>query len=495
MKICPDLRMDYETIAYLLEREPAIRLLQMRNGALVIGFLYRAFKQAHRLTIPAAELIEQLETYQEEVRQHHPDLYPQPAKSYLETWCDDDHQVVRQYYERYGDDPVFELTPGTEKAIAWLEGFTRRQFIGTESRFFHIFDLLEEIARESTSDVETRLAFLERQKAAIEEEMANIRQTGEVRQFTTTQINERFLEANHEARLLLADFKEVEQNFRNITRAVREEHLKEGVRKGSVVAHVIQEDEALKQSDQGRSFYAFWEFLMSPSKQDELHDLLATVYNLPCLGTLSQEERLLWGIKPRLIDAGEKIVQSNYRLAEQLRRILDEQHIQETRRVLELAADIKKLALEVMDTLPAEDDALSVEGEGPPDIRLPMERPLWTRPDEAVFNTWNVSHPDEPAPGDIIRSLRSQFSIDEAVLKQQIGAILEHRQEITLAELTEYYPVQKGLPEIIAYVSLAAREERHAIHDAEREQMMFQDRSDHGERFIRITLPRIVFRR
>ncbi|NJN65975.1 MAG: DUF3375 domain-containing protein [Chloroflexaceae bacterium] len=487
--------MNYETIAYLLEREPAIRLLQMRNAAFVIGFLYRAFKQAHRLTVPSAELTEQLEAYQEEIRQCHPDLYPQPAKTYLDTWCDDDHQVVRQYYERYGDDPVFELTPGTEKAMAWLEGFTRRPFIGAESRFLHIFDLLEEIARESTSDVETRLAFLERQQAVIQEEIATIRQTGEVPQFTTTQMSERFLEANHEARRLLADFKEVEQNFRDITRAVREEHLKEGVRKGSVVAHVIQEDEALKQSDQGRSFYAFWEFLMSPSKQDELHDLLTMVYSLPCLGPLSQEERLLWDIKPRLIDAGEKIVQSNYRLAEQLRRILDEQHIQETRRVLELAADIKKLALEMMHTLPAEDDALSVEIEGPPDIRLPMERPLWTRPDEAVFNTWNVSRPDEATPGDIIRSLRSQFYVDEAILKQQIGAILENRPEITLAELTTYYPVQKGLPEIIAYFSLAASEERHTIHDGQCEQITFHDMSDHGQRFIRMTLPQVVFRR
>ena len=97
----------------------------------------------------------------------------------------------------------------------------------------------------------------------------------------STQIKEKFFWVNNEARKLLSDFRQVEQNFKDITHSIKEKQLKEALIKGMIVGFVLDADDSLKDSDQGKSFYAFWKFLMSPSKQEELKYLIERVYDLP----------------------------------------------------------------------------------------------------------------------------------------------------------------------------------------------------------------------
>ncbi len=113
-----------------------------------------------------------------------------------------------------------------ERAIGWVEELYRREFVGTESRFLSIFNLLEEIAARSTEDVEQRLVQLQRERAAIDAEIAHIRENGRIEPLTSTQVKERFLQAGEVSRLLLRDFAAVEQNFRDIARNVQEQELR-----------------------------------------------------------------------------------------------------------------------------------------------------------------------------------------------------------------------------------------------------------------------------
>lgn len=481
--------MEHDRVEFDIKNASSLKLLRSDNAPLIISFLYRQFKHFHRIAIPHAELVEKLEDYLEVLRENQPELYPQPAQTYLDTWCNDNHQFLKNYYETNTDEPIFELTTGTEKAIRWLEELNKSEFIGTESRFLQIFALLEEIRDKSTEDIDARLTQLEKQKADIQKEIDTIRQTGEVERYNVTQIQERFLLANDMARQLIADFKAVEQKFRDIARDVRKAQLEEGTRKGSVVAHVLDSDEALKKSDQGRSFYAFWNFLMLDSKREELRILLNSVYGLTDLQSLSGENQILRRIERSLIDAGERIVQSNHRLAEQLRKVLDEQNLAESRRVLELITDIKRLALEMLDNPPVKEDFIWLEGQ--PEVRLVMERPLWEPANEPDFNSHALSLGSEDLSSVNMDDLYNQFYVDEAALKRQIEMMLERQHQVTLAELTERYPVQKGLSEIIVYFAIASQDEKHLIGDSVCEHITL--RSSESGNIIRLTLPQVVF--
>ncbi|MFN8475402.1 MAG: DUF3375 domain-containing protein [Anaerolineae bacterium] len=483
--------MDHDEIAYELSHAPSLKLLQKDTAALIISFLYHAFKRSHRVAIPYGEVLAQLDDILLDLNTDQPDHYPRSAHEYLKTWSDDDHRLLRLYYERGQDEPLVELTPDAERVIGWFEDLQKREFVGTESRFMRVFELLEDIAGKSTEDAATRLAQLERQRNALQQEIDAIVQTGRVQRYTETQIKERFREANDVARRLLADFREVEQNFRAIARDVQVKHMEEGASRGSVVAHVLDADEALKASDQGRSFYSFWEFLISPARQEQLRALIEAVYALPELETLRQEQRGLRRIKTSLIEAGEKVAQSNLRLAEQLRYLLDDRQRAEGRRVIELIEDIKRMARSVVLSPPPDIDFLLLEG--PPEVRLVMERPLWEPPESLDFSEQRVVAGAEPMDTLDLAPLYGGFYVDSAALRQRIDTVLETRPEVTLAELTRRYPIRQGLSELLAYLSIAIDDERHAIDVGARDQVALPAPTPEAAAPT-LTLPRVVFR-
>ena len=55
-----------------------------------------------------------------------------------------DKDWLRNFYKPATDEAQFDLTPATEKAIAWLHALTERPFVGTESRLLTLFALLEQ---------------------------------------------------------------------------------------------------------------------------------------------------------------------------------------------------------------------------------------------------------------------------------------------------------------------------------------------------------------
>ena len=480
--------MHHDEILSSLRQSATIKLLQSQNAPLILSFLYDQFKQKHHITLSQAKLTEALTAFLEALQESHPGTYRGTAVTYLRRWCDDDHRFLRRYYQTESDDPVYELTPDTEQAIAWLEELQKSDFVGTESRFLRIFDLLQEIVTYSTEDVEVRLAQLEKEKAAIQIQIDEIRATGQIEQYSQTQIKERFFEANDVARRLLADFREVEENFRIIARQVQEQQLALESRKGLIVQHVLEADASLKESDQGRSFYTFWEFLISAQRQEALQALLTAVYQIPTLQQIdaTQSSRLR-RLKRELIDAAAKIVESNRRLSEQLRKLLDEQNLAEARRVMELATEIKKTAVSLIDNPPKDKNFLWVEAT--PQIDMPLERPLWKAP--TITNYADIK-PEEVASDLSVANLEAlftQFYVEETRLRRHIATLLEQKPLVTLAEITAVYPITQGLAEIVTYATLATRDGTHQIDESDWEEI----KMDENGRIIR--LPRVIFRK
>lgn len=171
---------------------------------------------------------------------------------------------MRKYYPPDSDEPHYDLTPATEKAIEWLASLRQRQFVATESRLLTVFELLRQIVEGTEPDRGARLAELERRKAQIEGEIRRVAGGDVV--LIETQVKGRFLQMAATARALLTDFREVEQNFRGLDRGVREQIALWDGAKGELLERIFGERDAISDSDQGRSFRAFWDFLMSPSR-------------------------------------------------------------------------------------------------------------------------------------------------------------------------------------------------------------------------------------
>lgn len=337
-----------------------------------------------------------------------------------------------------------------------------------------------------------RLAELTKQRQAIDLEIARIESNQGVESFSGTQIRERFALVNREARRLVSDFREVEENFKELTARIQASELDENQTQGSLVGQVLDADTTLKDSDQGKSFYAFWSFLLSPSRQEKLQQLIAKVYELPEITQLQPEpDPFVRRIKSHLLDTGDKVLRSNHRLAAQLRRALAESHALENRRVGELIAGIKRAVFDHHFELSLRSQLIELDIQV--DVGLIADRPWWRKEEAEILQT--IVGESDSGVADF-QKLFNQFSIHESDLRRKIAHCLEDREQVSLREVIEIYPLEKGLAELVGYLQLASRSARHVMDGDVTHSFIcrYDDSSIPGERLPRtIVTPNVLF--
>lgn len=453
--------MEYHELKLMLE-QPPVKLLRAQNAPLLLGFLHRVFKQEHRVTIPEGQLRTVLEAELEERREAEPLAYPQSATEYLASWCSDAQGFLRRYYGPGSDEPLYELTSGSEKALLWLESLREARFIGTESRLKSIFNELEQILKYASSNPEERVRRLENELATIRAEIDRIRATGQVAAFTPVQINERYARVLATARELLGDFRQVEENFKRIAREIAERHAQPGVTKGAIVGHMLDSHDALRSSEQGQSFFAFWELLLSPEQQTQFQDAVAEVSTLATLDEENRRNQLLRHFLSHLLREGEKVIESHQRMSANLRRVLDTAHLAERRRLGELLQEIRQAALTVRDRPPADEDFFEVEDF--PVVFASLSRPLWLAPDLVASNK-SVELDESELGLDDLRRFRNLPQIRLQELRRNVETCLAHDYTVTLQQVLDVFPPRNGMMEVAGYLILATSEPRHFVSD------------------------------
>jgi len=452
--------LDFATLDTLRTHHPAWRLLRSDHAALVASFLHRVFVAPNARSIAAADLAEALEDELYALRQQlGGQAFPKSAIEYLNDWAAADKGWLRKFYRPGSDEPQFDLTPATEKAIAWLGQLSERSFVGTESRLLTLFELLRQMHSGSEADPALRLAELQQRRDAIDAEIARVA-AGDLPLLDDTALKDRFQQFNQLARELLADFREVEQNFRQLDRRVRERiALWEG-NKGELLGQIMGERDAIADSDQGRSFRAFWDFLMSSRRQDELSGLLDHVLALPAVAELKPDPRTR-RVHYDWLEAGEHTQRTVAQLSQQLRRFLDDQAWLENRRIMDILHGVEAKALRLRQSPPA-GEVTSI-AQPAASIDLPMERPLHTPSLKPLIEDVAVE-----AGGDELdpTALYDQVVVDKARLARHVRQALQERSQVTLRELVEVNPLQRGLAELVAYLQLGSDAFKATVDDS-----------------------------
>lgn len=479
--------MDHDYLEKLKQTHPTLRLLNADNAPLIIGFLYQMFIRSNQRSMPYSELVSRLDDYLFHLCEvYGEDRYPKTARQYLEDWSDSRTPFLRKYYTDLGDEPEFDLMPTTEKAIEWLHSLEERQFVGTESRLLTIFHLLQEIVHATEQNPTVRLAGLERKKTEIEMEMQKV-QAGIMDPYDPTRIKERFYQVEEAAHKLLADFRQVEYNFRSLDRETRARIATSDSAKGQMLDEIFQEHDIIWDSDQGKSFHAFWEFLMSPAHQTELSELLEVIFSLDEIREL-EPDIFLKHIKFYLLDAGEKVQKTNNLLVEQLRKYLDDQAYLENKRIAVLIKDIEKRAVEIKDDPPRERSFAELD-ELKPRLNLIMSRGLFIPSKNPSISDIPLTEGEATVDIDV---LYGQVYIDEIELRTNIDKALRTYSQISLGQLVENYPIYKGLAEVVAYLNLASKDNKAMIADDEIETLVL---AIDDENFRQVDLPKVIFTR
>jgi hypothetical protein len=474
-------------------QSPTVALINSDNAPLILSFFAQEFLQDPRPTLPLDLFTEHLEIYLERLTQQYPHLYRDTAPNYLKQWSED-KGWLRIYRSGSSPDYVVELTTHAQHALAWVEDLQQREFVGTQSRFSQILKLLQEIVLKSNSSAEDRIRQLEIEKARIEREIEQIQETGQVEQLTPLEVRERFQLATEQAGQLLRDFTAVEDRFREIARLIQQEQIKPDARKGVIVGKVLDADERMRDSEVGRSFYAFWDYLQQPIQRDELYRLLDAVFNLDDLLLPAQQVSILRNMPRYLIEAGLKVDQSNQRLAEQLRRMLDETNAAESRRIRALISEVKQLFGEHPALTEEKQSFLTLETL--PEVQLVMERKLWSPKENTHFEVEPLQEAELSAFDADLSGFIEVFYVDATQIRERIEGALDQQTEISLIDLLHRYPVEKGLPEVLAYLQFAARaDNQHLIDASQQQEVTVRAASAESDKWLLLQLPHIVFRR
>ncbi|MBS1905072.1 MAG: DUF3375 domain-containing protein [Actinobacteria bacterium] len=474
--------MDHDEIEQLAQRHGSWRLLRASNAPLILSFLGTHLLDENRGAVAQSELVSLLDDHLYAIHQSSPESYPRTPLEYLEAWASADDGWLRRFYPSRSEEVHYEATSTLEKAYRWVGDLRERAFVGTESRLHTLVALLREIVHGSDDDPQVRVAELTRRRDEIDTEIARI-EAGESRALDATGVRDRYQQFSSMSRELMSDFREVEENLRRLDRTARERIAAWNGGKGELLEELVGGRADIESSEQGRSFQAFYDFLLSEQRQDELSALLSAVVDMPAVET-DRRIRLLhhdWA------EAAERTQVTVRMLSEQLRRFLDDRVWFENRRVLDLARAIEAAAIAVRHDPPT--IGLEIDEPGIP-ITMPFERPLHeVRPETAVDS---LLAPGDADPIDL-DALLTQHHVDVDRLAGNIRAVVPKRSAALLSDVLELYPLTEGAAELIAYLGLDTQEDIEVQIDAERSMSVVAEGMDGTRR--RLTIPHVTIAR
>jgi hypothetical protein len=471
--------MDHADTERLRDRHPAWRLLRAGNAPLVLSFLGRFFVEENYGATAASTLASALddELYALNTAEQR---YPKPAEEYLEDWAHTDAGWLRRFYPLGSDEVHYDATPAFEKAYSWVAGLSGRPFVGTESRLHTVVELLRQIVHGTETDPQARLIELHRRRDLLDHEIAQV-EAGNLTLLDSAALRDRYQQFASTARDLLSDFRQVEENFRGLDRAARERIAAWEGSKGDLLAELVGSRTDIDGSDQGRSFQAFYGFLLSESRQDELTDLLSRVQAVEQL----EADGRLRTVHHDWSEAAERTQQTVRQISEQLRRFLDDQVWLENRRVLDLVRSIEAAALLCRDAAPTV--GLEVDEPGI-SVSLPLERPLFdSRPAARVES---LLEPDTDAEVDV-SALFEQTFVDQKRLANNIRAALPESGSALLSDIVDAYPIERGAAEIVGYLALTDDDLRVTVDEQDETCIDYAD----GGIVRRARLPKVTVSR
>ena len=244
-------------IIEILNSSPSVIMLRMKTCNIIVEFLTDVFNEAMAVSYENIHnrLADFLNNHEVEIDEENDilfsDTYEEKAVKYIKKWTDSG--FLTNYRNEDGE-IYYELSSHSSKVLDWLSGLKREEYIGTESKFKSIITQLRELVEYTSEDREKRLQILEDKKLEIEQQIQRLQMGDDVKIFEEYEIVPRFQQVSNLAKELLSDFKEVDDNFKNIIKDIYQKQIDPTLNKGGILQYTFDALDELKSSPQGKKF-------------------------------------------------------------------------------------------------------------------------------------------------------------------------------------------------------------------------------------------------
>ena len=476
-------------ILELLETSPSVVLLRARSSKIIIGFLTNVFEDINAISHENIHslLAEYLNNNDIEVDEENEilitDTYEEKAEKYIKKWID--CGFLTNYRNEDGE-IYYELSSHTSKVIDWLAGLKQEEYIGTESKFRSIINQLQELVEYTNDDREKRLQLLEERKMQIEHQIQQLQIGEEVKVYEEYEIVPRFQQINKLAKELLTDFKDVDDNFKTIIKEIYQKQIDPSLKKGDLLAYTFDALDEVKSSSQGKSFYAFWEFLLAREMQSELDSLITELFQTLKEKNIDIDDDFLQNMVKYLYESGRKVYQTNDKMAEKLSRIIRENEISRLDNTKRIVQGIKNNLIEI--TKKRKKPEVSLVVDDGMEIRIPFDRKITFEQSEST--EYDFAPASDNISIEQLEELGKVFDnvyIDRKVLLNNIHESMRGRSQVTLSDVVQQYPLKQGLPELFAYLGVLNQFPHRTVNENRHHFIVFDYETNK-----RIKIPEII---
>lgn len=444
--------------------------------------------------MPFSDLSSALGRFIEDVRDGdgNEQILPEKPERYLSEWCADDKRWLRRVVAAGKDEPVFQLTPHAEAVLSFLDRALEQDvgFIGTESRLKLVIQTLSELVTGASEDRQARLHQLRHQRADLDAQIAVLESDAELPQRPPAIIKEGFATALSLLKQLLGDFRGVEEKFREITRQVQSRQSDPRESRGSVLGFALDEEDRLKEEDQGVSFYEFLRFILQPSQQERLTEVIEQLKKLRELDDMRDGMETVSRMVPLLLAEAEIVMRTNQRLSATLKKLLDQRAAKERHRVAELLLEVRGLAAKCS-SLPPVASNVEIKVDQVPPIYAGFSRSFWTAPARFDVPTLSSHEVDEERRRRSFAEYAKLYGLDWKEMRSRIREMVEKSGSAKLSELVASHPLKAGVIEVLGYIQIA-RDDGHIIQ-AESTEMIELSGSRPGYPSRLLEVPFVMF--
>ncbi|TVP77297.1 MAG: DUF3375 domain-containing protein [Puniceicoccaceae bacterium] len=334
------------TSELILDRQqhPAWQLLAAHRAPLIIGCLKPLFKDAGG-EIPLEDARTAL-TKLLTAHANNPDFdihnddFPALARKEIREWIRKGLLV-----ERGG---LVFATDALQSAFRFVESIRERMMTSTASRLATVQQRIETLEARMNPDKEKRSDYLKQKINELEAELAKV-QSGDFEVLEGEQAGQEIREVYSLATSLRADFRRVEDSYREADHELRQSIIRDDNNRGQVVQRLLSANEALVRTPEGQVFSGFYEQIARSNELDKMRHRIRRLLDFEgCAAALSPEQASeLRSLVSRLIDESENVMRARARSEKDVRGFIKTGLAGEHHRVGKLLDEIAETVLKI----------------------------------------------------------------------------------------------------------------------------------------------------
>lgn len=322
---------------------PAWLLMASTNGPLILTSL-KALIDAYPGGIDFEEAVEHLAAvfarHAEDAQFDTGDDHALAARRELRGWIKRKLIVER--------DGQLLATDALQRCFFFLESLEDQSMTSTASRLATVQQAIESLNAQLSSNQSSRAKMLEQRIEKLEEELAAVRR-GEFEILSGSRAEEGIREVYQLAVSLRADFRRVEDSFRQADRELRERILSQQHHRGEVVDELLDGHDALLETGEGQVFDSFYQQLVQSADLELMKSRLRSILeNEHTDRALARKQKAdLRVLVSRLVEESQRVIQARAQSERDVRGFLKSGLADEHLRVGALVQEIMRLALAV----------------------------------------------------------------------------------------------------------------------------------------------------